>query len=94
MYGNVDYQMAMEIARMIEKWRERDMDPMLNSLAHKRQQEALEESARQEARTSTQRANPLHRLGNLLVTIGQRLQANRLEPQMADDSAYPTEACV
>ena len=94
MYGNADYQMAMEIAKFIEKWRERDMDPMLNSLAHKLQQQALEEAARQEARTATKGQGPLHRLGNLLVTIGQRMQANRLEPQLADDSGYPNEACV
>ncbi len=90
MYGNLDYQLMQEIARIAQQ-RGETMDPMLNSLAHKLQQERLEEAARHRANPPGQSASPLNRLGALLVTLGQKLQAT------PEENSYPSldnEACA
>ncbi len=75
------------------------MDPVtVNRIAHIRQQEILEQAARDQA---TPVLPPVRRqLGGLLVTIGQKMmRANGLEAQSAADdnrgySSLENEACV
>ena len=85
MYGNVDYYVAQELAKMIAKWRNDNMDPMtVNRIALSRQQEILEETARD--RNAKSMLRPLQRqLGRWLIVLGQRMaQADCLEAQPAD----------
>jgi hypothetical protein len=88
MFGNVDYYISQELARMIAQWRGDNMDMTLNSLAYKLQQESAEQVE------TPQPGNPvrplLQQVGNLLVKVGQRMQ---VETQNAPE-ACEIEVCA
>ncbi|MCC6616618.1 MAG: hypothetical protein IT320_24305 [Anaerolineae bacterium] len=74
------------------------MDPTLFSLAHKLRAEMLAEAAQQREQRPEQRERLLHRLGGLLVTLGQKMQAKAVSAQQVyDDGGYSSlenEICV
>ncbi len=89
MYGLTDYSIVQEIGRIMNEGRNEDVEPTLTSLAHKFGHEMLAETARHQASTPARGTNLLHRLGSLLVTLGQKMQANRLEAQAtSEDGGY------
>jgi hypothetical protein len=92
MYGDMDVQLVRAIATIMNKGRDHTVDPTLFSLAHKLQQERLEEAARHQSYPSEPRVNPLHRLGGLLVTLGHKMQANGIDAPCED--AYANEVCA
>jgi hypothetical protein len=90
MRGLGDYYVAQEIIRIMNKGSD-DMDPTLNSLAYKLRHEMMAEAVQSQPNQSEQFANLKRRLGSLLVTLGQRMQAT------SEEGGYPcleNEACV
>ena len=66
------------------------MHTYLNSLAYKLLAEELAESDQHPERKPERSKNLRRRLGGLLVTLGQKMQANGLEVQAAfEDRGYP-----
>jgi hypothetical protein len=74
------------------------MDPTLNSLAHKLRAEMLADSAHHPVRESERSNNLVRRMGGLLVTLGQKMQASGSEARAVfKDGGYPSldeEMCV
>jgi hypothetical protein len=91
MYGNVDYQIMQAIAAFMSQWRGDNMDPTLNSLAYKLRHEMVAETAQWQTRQWERGKHLLHRLGALLVTLGQRMQA---APEADGYPCLENEACV
>jgi hypothetical protein len=58
------------------------MDPYQNSLAYKLLAETPSESDQHQEYKSEWGENLRHRLGGLLVTLGQQMQASHLDRQM------------
>jgi len=90
MYGLVDYHIVQEITKLMDEGKDKPMDPInLNRIAHIRQQEMLDEAAKDQAGITLRPA--LHQLGNLLITIGQKMRTT------SNGDRYPSqenEACA
>jgi hypothetical protein len=67
------------------------MDPTLNSLAYKLRAEMLADSAHHQARKSERGNNLVRRMGGLLVTLGQKMQASGSEAHtVLKNGGYPS----
>jgi hypothetical protein len=91
MYGLGDYYVAREIIRIMNEGSDDEMDPTLNSLAHRLRHEMLAEATASQPNQSERIANLRQRLGGLQVTLGQRMQAT------SEEKVFPcleNEACA
>ena len=74
------------------------MNPYMNSLAYKLLAEELADADSYPARKSEWGKYLRHRLGSVLVTVGEKMQASGLEtPPAFEDGGYPAldeEACA
>jgi hypothetical protein len=90
MYGLSEYYVSKEIIRIMNEGNN-DVDPTLNSLAYKLRHEMIAEAVQSQPNRSERLAKLKRRLGTLLVTLGERMQA---EPQEGGYPCLENEACA
>jgi hypothetical protein len=91
--SGLDNPIVQEIVRITNEGRIDNMDTTMNALAHKFRFETLAETARHRGINSEQDNTLRHRLGSLLVSAGQKLQAQAISEE-GGHLSLDTDMCI